>query len=144
MLFRSIVLFLQNLRLRAGNALVFKGTSIGLALTLIVAILTFVAHKHLPYKKMLIFTGVLLGAVLLVMVGESVQEMQQAGWIATKSIGASFPAWLGLWFSVFPNFQGLAAQGFAAILVMGSYFSAQYFRIHRPRHEDATQLTSEE
>lgn len=127
----EIVLFLQNLRLRAGDALVLKGTAIGLGLTLIVAALTFLAHKRLPYKRMLIGTGVLLGAVLLVMVGESVQEMQQAGWIAATSIGVHFPDWWGLWFSLFPNIQSLAAQGVAALLVIGSYISVQYFRPRR-------------
>ena len=126
----EIVLFLQNLRLRAGNGIILKGTTIGL--TLLVAILTFVAHKHLPYKRMLVFTGILLGGVLLVMVGESVQEMQQAGWIPTTLVALPIPAWMGLWFSLFPNVQGLLAQGLAALLVVGSYFAAKYLRVLRP------------
>lgn len=129
----EIVLFLQNLRLRAGTPLVLKGMALGLGLTLIVAALTFIAHKHLPYKKMLVWTGSLLGGVLLVMVGESIQEMQQAGWLATTSIGVHFPDWLGLWFSLFPNVQSLAAQGLAALLVIGSYFSARFVNLRRPR-----------
>lgn len=124
----EIVLFLQDLRLRAGNGIILKGMAIGLGLTLIVAALTFIAHKKLPYKKMLVVTGVLLGGVLLVMVGESVQEMQQAGWIPTTPIGIALPGWLGLWFSVFPNFQSLAAQALAALLVIGSYVSVPYVR----------------
>ena len=127
----EIVLFLQNLRLRAGSHIVFQGMSIGLALTFIVAILTFVAHKHLPYKRMLVWTGVLLGAVLLVMVGESVQEMQLAGWIKATPIRLPIPAWVGLWFAVFPNVEGLVSQALAAFLVIGSYFSAQYLRLGR-------------
>ncbi len=128
----EIVLFLQHLRLRAGDRLVLQGTAVGLSLTVAVAALTFVAHRRLPYKKMLVYTGVLLGIVLLVMVGESVQEMQQAGWLRTTPIGISLPAWLGLWFSVFPNVQSLVAQGVAAILVVGSYYGAQ-FRTFRQR-----------
>jgi high-affinity iron transporter len=127
----EVVLFLQNLRLRAGDALVIKGTVIGLGLTLIVAALTFVAHKRLPYKRMLVGTGVLLGGVLLVMVGESVQEMQQAGWIASTPLGVHWPEWWGLWFSLFPNLQSLTAQAAAGLLVIGSYFSVQHFR---PEH----------
>ena len=69
----EIVLFLQNLRLSAGGGVVLQGTVIGLGLTLLVAGLTFGAQKKLPYKKMLIVTGVLLGFVLLVMVGEEAQ-----------------------------------------------------------------------
>jgi len=71
--------------------------------------------------------------VLLVMVGEEAQEMQQAGWISTTSIHLAMPAWLGVWFSIFPTVQTLAAQAFAAILVIGSYIAAQHVRIARPR-----------
>jgi high-affinity iron transporter len=127
----EVVLFLQNLRLRAGTSLVMKGTAVGLGLTAIVAVLTFVAHKRLPYKRMLIITGVMLGGVLLVMVGESVQEMQQAGWLSTTPLGVAFPPWLGLWFSLFPNIEGLAAQGLAATLVIGSYYLAEHRQVPR-------------
>lgn len=126
----EVVLFLQDLRLRAGNAVVAEGMAVGLALTLMVAALTFIAHRKLPYKKMLVVTGVLLGVVLLIMVGESVQEMQLAGWIATTGVGFTLPGWLGLWFSVFPNVQSLAAQAGAAALVAGSYVSVPYVRAY--------------
>ncbi len=121
----EIVLFLQQLRLRDGNNIVLTGAAIGIILTAVVAVLTFIAHEHLPYKKMLVLTGILLGIVLLVMVGESVQEMQQAGWLPTTSINIDIPAWLGMWFAVFPNVQGLLAQASAAIIVLGSYTLAQ-------------------
>lgn len=121
----EVVLFLQQLRLRDGSDIVLIGTLIGIFLTAIIAAFTFILHKRLPYKKMLIFTGILLGVVLLVMVGESVQEMQQANWLPTTSIGISLPSWLGVWFAVFPNIQSLLAQAFAALLVLGSYMLAQ-------------------
>jgi high-affinity iron transporter len=35
----------------------------------------FLMHRRLPYKRMLVITGTMLGAVLLVMVGEQAQEM---------------------------------------------------------------------
>jgi len=130
----EVVLFLQNLRLTAGGAVVLQGTLIGLGLTLLVAALTFGAQKKLPYKKMLIATGVMLGFVLLVMVGEEAQEMQQAGWISTTNIHLAMPAWLGVWFSIFPTVQTLAAQALAGIMVIGSYFAAQHVRITKPRH----------
>lgn len=130
----EIVLFLQSLRLRAGSTTVLEGALIGLTLTGFVAVLTFVAHQRLPYKKMLVLTGVMLGGVLVVMVGESVQELQQAGWIATTQAGFSLPDWVGVWFATFPTVQGLAAQAFAATLVIGSYVLARY-RVWRPRQQ---------
>ncbi|MHB1537823.1 MAG: FTR1 family protein [Solirubrobacteraceae bacterium] len=129
----EVVLFLQNLRLRYGSTVVLEGVAIGVVLAAVVAYLTFFAQSRLPYKKMLVATGVLLGVVLLVMVGESVQELQLAGWIGTTPIGLKVPGWLGLWFSIFPNVQTIAAQAAAALLVIGSYFMAEEMRVRRPR-----------
>ena len=81
-----MVLFLQGYRLRLGGQIVLEGVLIGLLLTAAVGLLTFVSHRKLPYKRMLVITGVLLGAVLLVMVGEQVQEMQLAGWLPTTEL----------------------------------------------------------
>ena len=77
---------------------------------------------------MLVFTGAMLGAVLIVMVGESVQEMQQAGWLPSTNVPLSMPAWLNTWFAIYPTVQSLASQLFAAVLVLGSYFLARNIR----------------
>jgi high-affinity iron transporter len=124
----EVVLFLQSYRLRLGTAPVLYGVSAGLALTLVVGALTFVAHRRLPYRRMLVLTGVMLGLVMLVMVGEQAQEMQLASWLPTTPIAglARFiPDWMGLWFAVFPTAETLAAQAVAAALVVGSYYLAR-------------------
>ena len=124
----EVVLFLQTYFLQMGGKIVLFGALFGLFFTGIVAVLTFVAHKRLPYRQMLVVTGVMLGFVLLVMVGEQAFEMQQAGWIGTTQIGwlaDKIPAWAGVWFSVFPTVQTLVAQAIAAALVIGSYFAAR-------------------
>jgi len=122
----EIVLFLQNLRLRAGNEVILEGAAIGLGLTLLVAAVSFAGHKKLPFKKMLIITGILLGVVLLIMVGEQAQEMQLAGWLPSHPLNINIPDWAGLWFSVFPNTETLVAQLIAGTLVVGSYLWASY------------------
>jgi high-affinity iron transporter len=129
----EVVLFLQNLRLSYGAGTVLEGVALGLALTALVGGVTFFAHRHLPYKRMLVLTGVMLGVVLIVMVGESVQEMQLAGWLPETTVALSIPGWVGLWFAVFPTVEGLVAQALAAGLVLGSYFGAEYWRVKRPR-----------
>src|SRR5437016_7571473 len=119
----EVVLFLQSYHLWLGGAVVLKGALLGLVLSAIVAVLTVVIQQRLPYRKMLITTGILLGVVLLVMVGEQAQEMQLAHWIGRTEIGwlASLtPAWAGMWFAVFPTVETLTAQLIAAILVIGS------------------------
>lgn len=117
----EVVLFLQDLRLKAGRGVVLSGAGIGVALTVVVAALTFAAHRRLPYRKMLIFTGVLLAGVLLVMVGESAQELQQAGWLPSHHVAVRIPEWMGVWFATFPTLEGLVAQALTAATLLGSY-----------------------
>src|SRR3954466_12050182 len=123
----EVVLFLQSYNLRLGGGVVLKGALLGLTLSGFVAILTFALQRRLPYRKMLITTGILLGVVLLVMVGEQAQEMQLAHWISTTPIPwleGIIPGWMGMWFAVFPTMETLLAQAFAAVLVIGSYYGA--------------------
>jgi high-affinity iron transporter len=124
----EVVLFLQSYNLRLGGGVVLKGALLGLTLSASVAVLTFVLQQRLPYRKMLIATGVLLGVVLLVMVGEQAQEMQLAHWIPTTQIpplAKIIPGWVGMWFAVFPTVETLTAQALAALLVIGSYYVAR-------------------
>jgi high-affinity iron transporter len=126
----EVVLFLQTYHLRLGGGVVLKGALLGMVLTGMVAVLTFVLQQRLPYRKMLITTGILLGIVLLVMVGEQAQEMQLAHWISTteiSSLKSYMPPWMGLWFAVFPTVETLIAQLIAAVLVVGSYYAARRF-----------------
>ena len=127
----EVVLFLQSLRLQVGTPLVMQGLGIGLFFTAIVGVLTLWAHARLPHRKMLIATGILLGVVLLVMVGEEAQEMQLAGWISTTNFDLAIPAWMGVWFSLFPTWETVAAQLLAAVVVLGSYFGGQYLMVWR-------------
>src|SRR5215813_8111146 len=126
----EVVLFLQSYNLRLGGEVVLKGALLGLVLTGMVAVLTFVLQQRLPYRKMLVTTGILLGGVLLVMVGEQAQEMQLAHWIPTTAIpsleGVIRP-WMGTWFALFPTMETIVAQMIAAVLVIGSYYAARRF-----------------
>ena len=140
----EVVLFLQNLRLTAGSGTVLEGVSIGAGLTALVGVATFAFQQKLPYRRMLVATGVLLGFVLLVMVGETIQELQLAGWLPTTSIGVTFPGFVNLWFATFPTVEGLAAQLLAAGLVIGSYFLAEHVRVRAPRARAARAATVSE
>jgi high-affinity iron transporter len=130
----EIVVFLQGLRVTFGSAVVLEGVTLGLLFTTAVGVVTFGLHRRLPYKRLLIITGLMLLVVLWVMVGEEVNEMQLAGWIGTTNISwLHIPGWMGTWFSIFPNVETFAAQGVAVLVVVGSYVLAQYLRVWRPR-----------
>lgn len=129
----EVVIFLQNIRLQIGSAQVYWGCALATVLLLITAYFTFVAHQKLPYKKMLVFTGVMLGFVFLVIVGEQVREMQVAGWISMHTFGVEFPGWVNLWFASYNNWETVIAQLLAMIVVIGSYFAAQWIKKPKKR-----------
>lgn len=117
----EVALFLQNIRLRVGESAVAYGALVGVLLTLAIALLAFVLQRRLPYKRMLVLTGVLLGLVLLVMVGEEAQEMQLAHWLPTTPVPWRIPDWMGVWLALLPTRETLLAQALAFVLVLGSY-----------------------
>ncbi|EPZ45641.1 FTR1 family iron permease [Alicyclobacillus acidoterrestris] len=128
----EVDIFLQSIRQQCGTANVVLGTAFGMVLILLTGYFTFLAHKRLPYKKMLVFTGILLGVVFEIMVGEQVNEMQLANWIPTHSLSVNFPDWAGTWFSIFNNWETTIAQIAAAVFVIGSFYAARSERF-KPR-----------
>lgn len=136
------VLFLQSLQLSAGTATVLEGAGLGLALTFAVGGVTFFLQRKLPYKKMLIVTGVFIGFVLVVMVGQTVRTMQGTGWVPITPIDISLPYWPGLWLGVFPTVETIGAQVAAAVFVIGSYYLAQEMKVKRPRRKSRRKQAS--
>lgn len=121
------VLFLQALILDAGPWIVLQGVALGLAGVAVVGVFTFKLQKRLPYKKMLVWTGILIGAVLLIMVGNTVHVLQAVGWMTITPVqGLTLPYWLGLWFGLFPTWESFGFQLVAAVFVIGSYYLAEY------------------
>ena len=124
----EIVLFLQTYYVQLGSLVVYYGAAGGLVLTAAAGWLTLVEGNRLPYKRMLVVTGVLLTGVLFVMVGEQVNEMQLAGWVGTTRIAwlQGIPSWASTWFSIFPNVQTFVGQALAIVVVGGSYVVHRY------------------
>jgi high-affinity iron transporter len=122
------VLFLQALQLEAGTGIVLAGVTLGLIGVAAVGALTFKLEQRLPYKKMLIVTGVLIALVLVTMVGNTARTLQGVGWISITPIDVEFPLWMGTWLGVFPTWETLGAQAAAFAFVIGSYFLAEWVR----------------
>src|SRR3954468_14181482 len=143
----EVVLFLQNLQIKAGTAAVVEGVLIGLAGTAVVGVLTFVLQRRLPYKRMLIVTGIMIGFVLVVMIGGTAATFQDLGWLPRHDLGIAIPDWAGRWFGIFPTVEGVGVgrcvesyptvetsgvQLMAAAFVIGSYFAAEQMKVRRP------------
>jgi high-affinity iron transporter len=128
------VLFVQTLVLEAGLLPVLGGVALGLAGTAAVGVLTIALQRKLPHKRMLMASGLLIVWVLVVMVGTTVQTLQVAGWVPVTPVeGLQLPYWSGLWFGVYPTWEGLTAQAAAATFVLGSYFAAEALRKRKKR-----------
>ncbi len=128
------VLFLQNLRLAVGPGVLIEGVAIGLTLTAVVGVAVFYLQHKLPYKKMLIATGVIIGFVLVVMIGGTAATFQDLGWLPKHELGVGvIPQWLGAWFEIYPTVETIGVQLAAAGFVIGSYYLAEYLKVKRPR-----------
>ena len=136
------VLFLQSLQLSAGTVAVLEGAGLGLAMTLAVAVATFALQRKLPYKRMLVYTGVMIGFVLVVMVGQTARTMQGTGWLSISSLDAELPYWLGLWFGVYPTWETIGAQIASAGFVIGSFFLAKELKVKRPQRRASRSRTA--
>ncbi|MCW2925838.1 MAG: iron permease, partial [Thermoleophilia bacterium] len=123
----EVVLFLQNLNIVAGSRAVLFGVLFGLAGTAAVGVLTFYAHHKLPYKRMLVLTGVLLGIVLVVMVGGSARTLQSLGVLSTTPLPFGMPDWWARWFEMVPTYETIGIQALAAVFVVGSYYAAEWW-----------------
>jgi high-affinity iron transporter len=89
----------------------------------------FVVQAKLPHKKMLIFTGILIGAVLLQMVGNTAHVLQIVGWLPIHPIArltSALPYWTGMWFGLYGTWEGIVFQFAAAAFTIGSYFLAEH------------------
>ncbi len=134
------VLFLQNLQVSAGSQATALGIAIGLAGTLAVGFVTFKLERKLPYKKMLIATGVLIGLVLAVMVGTTVHSLQGLGWVPSTQTGFKLDLWWGQWLGVYATWEGIGAQLLALLVVYGSYALARALQMRRYKRAPGREL----
>ena len=131
----EVVLFLQALVLEAGIGVVLAGTAAGLLVVVMLGVLTFRMQVRLPYRTMLIVTGILISLVLLQITGKTVYTMQIVGWMPIHTIQfVTIPYWWGTWFGIYPTWEGLILQFMAAGFVIGSYFLAERKQKSKRRH----------
>ena len=109
----------------------------------LVGAVTFKLEQRLPYKKMLVVTGVLIALVLVVLVGNTMRTLQGVGWLPITPVHVEPPLWMGTWLGIFPTVETLGAQALALAFVVGSYFLAEWVRkrnLRRFRRERIAEL----
>jgi high-affinity iron transporter len=127
------VIFLQALSLEGQGNAVALGASAALAAVILLGWLAFRLEVKIPYRQMLVLTGILLGGVLVIMVGNAARTLQLVGWLPASGLPAvSLPLWLGTWFGLYATWQGVGLQATAAAFVLASYVLAEN-RLRRGR-----------
>lgn len=123
-------LFMQSLILEAGMRPVLIGLLIGGLLIAALGFAVFAIGAKLPYRKMLVVTGVLVVFVLFTFLGSTVRLFQTVGWLTVHPIpGLELPTWMGVWLGVYPTWEGLlipfAAFGYVGAMWLWVKFTAK-------------------
>ncbi|MBX7158440.1 MAG: FTR1 family protein [Verrucomicrobiae bacterium] len=117
-------LFLQSLILEAGMRTVGIGVLIGCGIIALLGWIVFAIGAHLPYRKLLVFTGILVVSILLTFIGSTVRLFQTVGWLSIHPISSlEIPSWMGVWLGLYPSWEGmlLPVVGIGYVAVMWFY-----------------------
>jgi high-affinity iron transporter len=112
-------LFLQSLILESGMKWVLIGIACGAVMVAATGVLIFVIGARLPYRKLLVFTGVLVVTILVTFLGSTVRLFQTVGWLPIHPIpGLHLPTWAGFWLGFYPSVEGMVIPllGFAYVI----------------------------
>lgn len=123
-------LFMQSLILEAGMRAVLIGLAVGGALIAALGFAVFAIGAKLPYRKMLVVTGILVVFVLFTFLGSTVRLFQTVGWLPVHPIpGVELPTWMGVWLGIYPTWEGLlipfGAFGYVGAMWLWVKFSSR-------------------
>lgn len=114
----EMALFLQSLLLEGGWMPVATGGAAALGCLALVGFLTFRYGMKLPYRKLLIITGVLVVSIMTTFLGSTVRLFQTVGWMPIHPIPhLSFPNWVGVWLGLYPSWEGILIPPLALVYV---------------------------
>jgi high-affinity iron transporter len=115
-------LFLQSLILESGMKWVLVGVACGAVMVAAAGVLIFVIGARLPYRKLLVFTGVLVVTILVTFLGSTVRLFQTVGWLSIHPIpGLHLPSWAGFWLGFYPSVEGIAIPLLGLAYVIGAW-----------------------
>jgi high-affinity iron transporter len=76
----------------------------------------------LPYRKLLVVTGVLVVSIMVTFLGSAVRLFQTVGWLPVHPLpGLNMPNWVGVWLGLYPSWEGLLIPPLALVYVGGAW-----------------------
>ncbi|MEM9399421.1 MAG: FTR1 family protein [Verrucomicrobiota bacterium] len=101
-------IFIQSLILEGGWKPSIIGLGIGAITISGIGYAILVMGKKLPQRKLLVVTGILVVSILMTFVGKTVRLFQTVGWLPVHPIHElDIPGWMGLWFGLYPSWEGI-------------------------------------
>ncbi len=115
-------LFLQSLILEGGMKAVTIGFAIGLLFVGGIGAAVFIIGAKLPYRKLLVITGVLVVSIMVTFLGSTVRLFQTIGWMPIHPITwLHIPTWMGTWLGLYPSWEGLLIPPLGLAYVAGAW-----------------------
>ncbi len=115
-------LFMQSLLLEGSAWPVLIGVLAAAAFIALLVVLIFKFGARLPYRKLLVVTGVLVVSIMVTFLGSTVRLFQTVGWLPIHPIPwLHLPAWTGQWLGLYPSWEGILIPPLALVYVGGAW-----------------------
>ena len=137
-------LFLQSLILEGGVRPVSIGFLIGLGFVGTVGTAVFLIGAKLPYRKLLVITGVLVVSIMVTFIGSTVRLFQTVGWMPIHPIPwLDIPSWAGLWFGLYPSWEGMLIPPLGLAYVAAAWLWTKWRSRRNPPPQGAPVIARE-
>jgi high-affinity iron transporter len=115
-------IFMQSLVLEGSGGSVLLGVLAGLVFIGTIGTLILFFGAKLPYRKLLIVTGVLVVSIMVTFMGSAVRLFQTVGWLPVHPLpGFNLPNWAGVWLGIYPSWEGILIPPLALVYVVGAW-----------------------
>jgi high-affinity iron transporter len=120
-------IFMQSLVLEGSASSVLIGALAGFGFIGTIGMLIMAFGAKLPYRKLLVFTGVLVVSIMVTFMGSAVRLFQTVSWLPVHPLAhLTLPNWLGVWFGLYPSWEGLLIPPLALVYVAGAWLYAKF------------------
>jgi len=115
-------IFMQSLVLEGSASSVLLGVLAGFVFIGTIGTLIMFFGAKLPYRKLLIVTGVLVVSIMVTFLGSAVRLFQTVGWLPVHPLpGLDLPNWVGVWLGIYPSWEGILIPPLALVYVGGAW-----------------------
>ncbi len=115
-------IFMQSLLLEGDTGAVLLGVLAGFLFIGAIGTLIVIFGAKLPYRRLLVITGALVVSIMVTFLGQAVRLFQTVGWLPVHPLpGLNLPNWLGVWFGLYPSWEGLLIPPLALVYVGGAW-----------------------